>query len=232
MLNSISEWNAIGLSLWIATVSVAISLPFGLWLGLVMSRSRFPGKLIVETVVNLPLVLPPVVTGYLLLVSFGKNGWIGAWLVRALGIEIVFDWKGAALASAIVSFPLMVRAIRIAFDAVDRKQEVAARTLGASPWDVFLSISLPLARKGVVAGCILAFARSLGEFGATIMVAGNIAGETQTIPLFIYEKLQTPGGMYQATGVVLFSILLAAIAIYLSSRFESRASNRLEARSP
>jgi molybdate transport system permease protein len=221
---SSAEWNSIALSLQVATVSVLISLPFGILLGWLLARKRFWGKSLLETLVNLPLVLPPVVTGYLLLVTFGRQGWLGGWIFEWTGIRFVFDWKGAALAAAVVSFPLMVRSIRVAFMSVDERLEKAARTLGAGPLDSFLTVSLPLAKHGVIAGGLLAFARSLGEFGATIMIAGNIAGQTQTIPLYVFDQLQVPGGTQNAYWVIGFSIAIAAAALMISEWLERRTS--------
>ena len=221
-----AEWNAIWLSVQVAALSVVISLPIAIAIAWILARKRFVGKAILETVVNLPLVLPPVVTGYLLLVTFGQSGLIGKALNEWLGIRIVFDWKGAALAAAIVSFPLMVRAIKVAFLSVDQNLENAARTLGAKPVDSFCTISLPLAKHGIVAGCLLTFARSLGEFGATIMIAGNIAGETQTIPLYIFEQLQAPGGSEKAYAVIIFSIVISAIALLISEWLDKRGPAR------
>ncbi len=223
MILSSAQWHAILLSLWVATAAVLMSVPFGLAIGWILARYKFVGKTALDTLVNLPLVLPPVVTGYLLLVTFGRRGVIGQYLEPWLGMRFVFDWKGAALASAVVAFPLMVRSIRIAFSGVDQRLEAASRTLGAGPIDTFLSITLPLAKRGIIAGCVLAFARSLGEFGATIMIAGNIPGETQTISLYVYDQLQTPGGIGQSIGIVIASILLAAGALYVSERLESRS---------
>jgi len=213
-----AEWQAVRLSLQVAAVAVAASLPFGVALAWLLARRRFRGKAAVETIVNLPLVLPPVVTGYLLLVTFGANGWLG----RHLPFRLVFDWKGAAVASAVVAFPLMVRAIRVAFAAVDPGLEDAARTLGAGRLDAFLTVSLPLARNGVVGGCVLAFARSLGEFGATIMIAGSIPGETRTIPLFVFDLLASPGGAEAARRIVIVSIVLAGAALYASERLQKK----------
>ncbi len=214
------QWQAILLSVQVALASVACSLPLAVVVAAVL-RSRFFGKAIVETVVNLPLILPPVVTGYLLLLLFGREGWIGAPLKALLGVEFVFGFWGAVLAAAIVSFPLMVRAIRISFDSVDRDLIAASRTLGVGPLETFVRVTLPLSKSGLVAGCLLAFARSMGEFGATIMVAGNIAGRTQTIPLYIFEQLQAPGSAANATPVVLVSVVVAAIALWFSGLFES-----------
>ncbi len=219
---SAAELDALQVSLLVASTAVLGSLPFGVALGWLLARKRFVGKSAVETAVNLPLVLPPVVTGYLLLVLFGRNGWLGAALERWFGVRLVFDWKGAALAAAVVSFPLMVRAIRIAFTSVDRRLEQAARSLGAGPIDTFFTVSLPLARHGVIAGGVLAFARALGEFGATIMIAGSIPGETRTIPLFIYNELESPHGFEQARTVVVLSVVLAACALAAGEYLERR----------
>lgn len=222
-----AELEALRVSLVVAFTAVAISLPAGILVGWLLARRQFFGKTAVETLINLPLVMPPVVTGYLLLVLFGRHGWLGSLLDRWLGIRLVFDWKGAALAAAVVSFPLMVRSIRLAFSAVDVRLEQAARTLGAGRLDAFLSVSLPLARNGVIAGCVLAFARSLGEFGATVMIAGNIAGRTRTMPLFIYNELETPGGLERSMGLVIVSIAVAAAALVLGEILERRGRRRL-----
>jgi molybdate transport system permease protein len=222
-----AELEALRVSLVVAFTAVAISLPAGILVGWLLARRQFFGKTAVETLINLPLVMPPVVTGYLLLVLFGRHGWLGGLLDRWLGIRFVFDWKGAALAAAVVSFPLMVRSIRLAFSAVDVRLEQAARTLGAGRLDAFLSVSLPLARNGVIAGCVLAFARSLGEFGATVMIAGNIAGRTRTMPLFIYNELETPGGLERSMGLVIVSIAVAAGALVLGEILERRGRRRL-----
>lgn len=221
------EWNAIASSIYVAAAAVLFSLPFGVGAGWLLARKRFVGRLALETVINLPLVLPPVVTGYLMLVTFGRHGWLGRPLEQWFGIRVIFDWKGAALASAIVAFPLMVRAIRIAFTAVDRRLEDAARTLGAGPLDTFFSVTFPLARRGVITGCVLAFARSLGEFGATVMIAGNIPGQTQTIPLYIYSQLETPGGIDHALGIVIVSILLGTCALVIGEWLDRRSSQHL-----
>lgn len=217
---SFEQWQSILLSLQVALFSVAISLPPAIATARLLSRKKLRGKAILETVVSLPLVLPPVVTGYLLLISFGRSGFVGKRLVDWFGIAFVFDFNGAVLAAAIVSFPLMVRAIRIAFESIDTRLLQAAMTLGANPWRRFWSISIPLARRGIIAGCLLAFARSLGEFGATIMIAGNISGETKTIPLFIFDQLQTPGGLQHAVPVIVVSIVLALVALMISNRLE------------
>lgn len=221
------QWMAIRLSLQVAGVAVAVSLPLALALSWLLARKSFWGKTLLETVLNMPLVLPPVVTGYLLLVTFGRQGLVGRLFEDWFGVRIVFDWKGAALAAAVVSFPLMVRAMRVAFANVDSRLEQAARTLGARPLDVFLTVTVPLAWHGIIAGGVLAFARSLGEFGATIMIAGNIPGQTQTIPLQIYQRLAAPGGVEQSYPLVLFSILIAAAALLLGEWLERRSSQRL-----
>lgn len=226
------EWEAIRLSLLVSVVAVVGSLPFGVALGWLLARHWFRGKAVIETLVNLPLVLPPVVTGYLLLVTFGSHGWIGRFLLEGLGIRIVFTWKAAALASAIVSFPLMVRAIRVAFTTVDPRLEGVGRTLGAGPLDTFFSVTLPLARHGVIAGCVLAFARSMGEFGATIMVAGSIPGETRTVPLEIYQLLEAPGGLGRAQRIVLVSVLISAAALLVSEILVRREQRQLGVEQP
>jgi molybdate transport system permease protein len=222
-----AEWEAIRLTLLVAATAVIASLPFAIALGWLLAKRNFPGKFLVETAINLPLVLPPVVTGYLLLMTFGRNGPFGAFLEDKLGIRFVFDWKGAALASAVVAFPLMVRPIRLAFSAVDDRLIHAARTLGASPWDAFRSIVLPLARPGIASGSILGFARSMGEFGATIMIAGNIPGQTQTVPLLIYAQLDSPGGMQHAVPLVVASVVIAAIALLVGELLDRYGSRRL-----
>jgi molybdate transport system permease protein len=222
-----AEWDAIRLSLWVSLAAVALSLPLGVALAWLLARKAFWGKSLLETVVNLPLVLPPVVTGYLLLVAFGRRGWAGRLLDEWLGVTIVFDWKGAALASAVVAFPLMVRSMRVAFASVDARLEQAARTLGAGPFDTFFTITLPLAYHGLVAGCVLAFARSMGEFGATIMIAGNIPGQTRTIPLYVYHQLETPGGFEAAEGIILMSIAIAAAALFAGELLDRRQRARV-----
>ena len=207
------EVEAIRLSLIVATTAVVCSLPLGVAAGWILARKRFWGKSLMETAINLPLVLPPVVTGYLLLMLFGRRGPIGGPLDEWFGLSIAYEWTGAVLASAVVSFPLLVRAIRSAFNAIDPRIEQAARTCGAGPIDAFFSVSLPLAAHGVVAGCVIAFARAMGEFGATIMIAGNTAGQTRTIPLYVYDQLTTPGGMENSLGVIIASIAIAGAAL-------------------
>ena len=216
------EWNAVVTSLKVATASVALSLPFAIGLGYFLARWRSAGKWIVETVVNLPLVLPPVVTGYLLLRLMGRNGPLGQLLDEWLGWRVIFTWYGAVAAGAIVSFPLMVRTIRVSFRSVDTRLEEAARSLGRSRLSTFYRVSLPLALRGIVAGSVLGFARTLGEFGATIMVAGNIPGQTQTIPTAIYSLVQSPGGVERSTRLLLVSILLACVTLAASEILERR----------
>ncbi len=214
---------AILLSLKVSVISVILGLPPGLACGWLLARREFWGKTIVETLINLPLVLPPVITGYLLLVGFGRQGYLGMFLESVFGISIIFDWKGAAVAAAVVAFPLMVRSIRLGISSVDPTLEMAAQTLGATPWDAFWTVTVPLARSGIVAGCILAFARGFGEFGATIMISGNIPGKTQTVPLYVYDQMETPGGVENATSVIVVSVLIAGAALWVSERLEKSA---------
>ena len=214
------EWSAIALSLQVAVTATLVSLPFGIGLGYLLARRQFWGKSLIETFLSLPLVLPPVVTGYLLLVLLGRRGWIGSFLDQWFGIHVVFTWKAAALASAVMAFPLMVRSLRVAFAGVDQRLELAARSLGAGRIETFLRISLPLARRGVLAGAVLAFARGVGEFGATVMVAGNLPGETQTIPLLIYTQANAPGGIEQSVRLVVACIMIAVVALGISEFLE------------
>jgi molybdate transport system permease protein len=217
-----AEWRAVHLSLLVGAVAVAASLPFAVAIGWSLARFDFRGKAFVEAFLNLPLVLPPVVTGYVLLVVLGTQGVIGNLLYSTFGLRLVFDWKGAAVASAVISFPLMVRSLRVAFTSVDPGLEQAARTLGAGPLDTFFTVSLPLSWHGVIAGCILAFARSIGEFGATIMIAGNMPGRTQTIPLYVFSAIESPQGMAAAQRIVVVSIVIAVAALLAGEWFERR----------
>ncbi|MGZ0654075.1 molybdate ABC transporter permease subunit [Coraliomargarita sp. W4R53] len=210
------EWSALRLSLVVAGWAVAVSLPFGIGWAWLLARKEFPGKFVVDGLMHLPLVVPPVVVGYLLLVLFGRNGMLGQSLESWFGITFAFNWKGAVLASAVMSFPLMVRAIRLSIESVDVGIEAAARTLGAGPWRVFFTVTLPLALPGVISGTILAFARCLGEFGATITFVSNIPGETQTLPLALYTYTQVPDGDAGAFKLCLISIAVAAAALMLS----------------
>jgi molybdate transport system permease protein len=220
------EWTALWLSLTVAAAAAVTALPFGVAVGYVLARVPFRGKWLIEVVVNLPLVMPPVVTGYLLLVLFGVRGPIGSILDEWFGIQVAFTWLAAVLASVAVSFPLMVRAIRLAIQSVDVRLEMAARGLGAGRLSAFFSVTLPLARRGVIAGWTLAFARSLGEFGATIMVAGNIEGQTRTIPIALYSMTSQPGGVEQCWRLVVLSVLLACGAMVVSEWLERRQSQR------
>jgi molybdate transport system permease protein len=219
------EWRAVALSLRVSAVATAASLPLGLLVALALARGRFPGRQLLNGLVHLPLILPPVVTGYLLLATFGRKGPVGAWLEDWFGIVFAFRWTGAALAAAVMAFPLMVRAMRLAIEAVDPRLEQAAATLGARrPW-VFATVTLPLILPGVVAGAILAFAKAMGEFGATITFVSNIPGQTQTLPSAIYAFLQVPGGEAQAGRLVMVAIVIAMAAL-LVSEWVSRAVAR------
>ena len=202
------------------------SLPLAILAGYFLARRSVPGKWLLDGLINLPLVMPPVVTGYLLLILFSPRGPIGGWLHRNFDWQIVFTWQAAALASAVVSFPLMVRAIRLAIEGIDPRLEMVGESLGASKVDTFFSITLPLSRRGILAGCVLGFARGLGEFGATMMVAGNIVGETQTIPVAIYSLAQRPGTESQVGRLVVLSIALATVALVSSEWLERRRTSR------
>jgi molybdate transport system permease protein len=217
-----SEGEALSLSLSIAARSVALSLPLGILAAWVLTRRRFLGHTLLDAFVHLPLVLPPVMVGYLLLLLFGTRGPIGAWLQRAFGIELIFTRNGAALATAVMSFPLMVRAMRISLENVDRGLEEAARTLGAGAFDRFASITLPLMLPGVLAGAITAFSAALGEFGAVITFVSNIPGETRTLPLALYTALQTPGGDGAAARLAVISFCLGLGGLMLSEWFARR----------
>jgi len=225
-----AEPTALLLSLKVAFWSVAASLPFAVALAWVLSRLSFPGKSLFDAVVHLPLVLPPVVVGYFLLLAFGRRGAVGAFLEEYLGITFIFRWTGAALACAVMGLPLMVRAVRQSLDAVDRGLEAAAATLGASPFWVFASVTLPLILPGILTGMLLSFARSLGEFGATITFVSNIPGETQTLPLAIYAFTQVPGGDAQALRLCILSILLSLAALMASEVLVRRATVRAAGR--
>jgi molybdate transport system permease protein len=215
------EWTAIRLSLWVSGIAMIASLPFGIVIALALARCNFWGKSILNGVVHLPLILPPVVTGFILLILFGRRGLIGQFLDQYFGIVFSFRWTGAALACAIMGFPLMVRSIRLSIEAVDRKLEEAAGTLGASPLWVFLTITLPLTLPGIIAGMILAFAKAMGEFGATITFVSNIPGETQTLSAAIYTFTQVPGGDVGALRLTIVAIIISMIAL-LASEFLAR----------
>jgi molybdate transport system permease protein len=220
------EWIAVTLSLRVAAVATLASLIPGLAMAWLLARKRFPGHALLDGLIHLPLIMPPVVTGYLLLVTFGRKGYLGAWLYE-IGIVFSFRWTGAALACAVMGFPLMVRAMRLSIEAVDSKLEQAASTLGASPLVVFLVVTLPLSLPGILAGSVLAFAKAMGEFGATITFVSNIPGETQTLPSAIYTLTQVPGGEAAAMRLTLISIGLSMIALLLSELLARRLGKRL-----
>jgi molybdate transport system permease protein len=222
-----AEWQALQLSLTVALRSVAMSLPLALAVAWLLTRARFPGRSIFDAFVHLPLVLPPVVVGYLLLILLGTRGPIGGWLDRALGIQLVFTANGAAVATAVMSFPLMVRAIRIALENVDRGLEEAARTLGAGPVDRFFTITLPLMMPGILAGVVTAFAAGLGEFGAVITFVSNIPGETRTLPLALYTAIQSPDGDAAAARLAALSFSLGLIGLLLSEWLARSMRRRL-----
>ena len=221
------EWTAIFLSLRIASVATVAALPFGIAIGFLLARVNFWGKALVDGIVHLPLVLPPVVTGYILLLLFGRKGPIGAFLDQYFGIVFSFRWTGAALAAGVMGFPLMVRAMRLSFEAADRRLEDAARTLGANSFVTFLTVVLPLALPGILAGAVLAFAKALGEFGATITFVSNIPGETRTLPTAIYTYTQVPGGDFQAAQLAAVAVLLSLLALLVSEFLSRRMSARI-----
>jgi molybdate transport system permease protein len=211
------NWGLVAFTVAMAALAVAVTLPAALALAWVLARRSWPGKLLVEALVTLPLVLPPVATGLVLLLVLGRNGWIGAALQQWFGVEIVFTWKAVAAAMMVMSFPLVVRGARVGFESVDRSLEEVARTLGANPWKVFFRVTLPLARRGVLAGVVLGFARALGEFGATMVVAGNIPGRTTTLPLAIYTNIIL-GDNDAALQLIAISFALALGAVFLGER--------------
>ncbi|MGC8660422.1 MAG: molybdate ABC transporter permease subunit [Desulfomonilaceae bacterium] len=215
------EKEALKLSLWVSTWAVIAILPPGVFIAWLLARKQFLGKTLLDGVTHLPLVLPPVVIGYLLLVLLGRKGIVGGWLYEHLGISFIFNWKGAAVASAVVAFPLLVRAIRLSIEQVDQGLEAAARTLGAGPLRVFFTVTVPLITPGVITGVILAFARSLSEFGATITFVSNIPGQTRTLPLALYTLTQVPDGEAGALHLCVISIVVAFVALLLSE-FGSR----------
>ncbi len=222
---SAEEWDIVALSLKVSTTAVLCTMPIAFLLAWLLARGRFPGRILLDALVYLPLVLPPVVTGWLLLLAFGNNGPAGRWMAEWLGITFMFRWTGAALAAAVMALPLMVRAIRLSIEAVDRRLEGAARTLGASPARVFATITLPLSLPGILAGAVLGFARSIGEFGATITFVSNIPGETRTLPIAIYSALQTPGGEDIVTRLALISVALSLGALILSEYLARKAGS-------
>jgi molybdate transport system permease protein len=219
------EWTAVALSLRVSLVAMAVSLPFGIAIAWLLARKDFWGKALLDGLVHLPLVLPPVVTGYLLLITFGRRGAVGSFLAD-FGIVFSFRWTGAALACGVMAFPLLVRAIRLSFEAIDRRLEDAASTLGARPLAVFFTVTLPLALPGVIAGMVLGFAKALGEFGATITFVSNIPGETQTLSAAIYTFTQIPGGDAAAGRLVIVAVVIALAALVASEWFARRAGMR------
>lgn len=221
------EWQAVALSLKVSFWATLLSLPFGLMCALALARGRFVGRDVLNWLVHLPLVLPPVVTGYLLLLTFGRQGPIGSVLDDLFGITLAFQWTGAALAASIMAFPLMVRAMRLAIEAVDPRLEEAAATLGASRIKVFSTVTLPLILPGIIAGAVLAFAKAMGEFGATITFVSNIPGETRTVPSAIYAFLQVPGGETSAIRLVMVAVAIAIGALILSEWLSRRVAKRI-----
>lgn len=220
-------WPIVLLSLRVATVAIAATLPLAFALAWLLARRRFPGRAILDAIVHLPLVLPPVVTGWLLLVAFAPAGPLGGWLMRWFGVSVMFRWTGAAIAAGIMALPLMVRAMRLSIEAVDQRLEQAARTLGARRWRAFATITLPLSIPGILAALVLGFARSLGEFGATITFVSNVPGETRTLPLAIYSALQVPGAEAVATRLAIVSVALSLAALLISEALARRAGRGL-----
>ncbi len=229
MILDAAGWTALLLSLKVAITATFLSLPFAIWLAWVLARKEFVGKAWVSACVHLPLVLPPVVTGYLLLIAFGRNGVLGRFLYDVFGITLAFRWTGAALAAAIMAFPLMVRAIRLAIEAVNPRLEEAAATLGAPNWAVFARVTLPLAAPGVLAGTVMGFAKAMGEFGATITFVANIPGQTQTLPSAIYALLQIPGQEGPAAALVIWALIISVSAVFVSEWLARRMAKRIGA---
>ena len=227
MMLDAAGWEALRLSLLVGVVATLLALPLAIWIAWLLARCDFWGKSALNAAVHLPLVLPPVVTGYLLLIAFGRNGPAGRVLEQTFGLVLAFRWTGAVLAASVMGFPLMVRAIRLAIEAVDPRIEAAARTLGAPGHAVFRTITLPLILPGILAGGVMGFAKALGEFGATITFVANIPGETQTLPSAIYALLQVPGGEDAATRLVLWACVLALGAVALSEWLARRVARRI-----
>lgn len=224
------EYQALILSLKVGAFAVLWLIPLGVLLAWLLSRKTFFGKSVLDSLIHLPLVLPPVVIGYLLLLSLGRQGFIGSWLYEHFGLVFSFDWKGAVVACIVVALPLMVRSVRLSLESVDPKLEHAASTLGASPFKVFMTITLPLTIPGIITGTMLSFARSLGEFGATISFVSNIPGETQTIPLAMYNFIETPGAEMEAARLCIISIALALSTLMISEWLNRKAASRLGAK--
>ncbi|MEO9682744.1 MAG: molybdate ABC transporter permease subunit [Tateyamaria sp.] len=227
MMLDAAGWEALRLSLLVGVVATVLALPLAIWIAWLLARRDFWGKAVLNAAVHLPLVLPPVVTGYLLLIAFGRTGPIGRFLEQSFGLVLAFRWTGAVLAAIVMGFPLMVRAIRLAIEAVDPKIEDAARTLGAPGYAVFATITLPLILPGVLAGAVMGFAKAIGEFGATITFVANIPGETQTMPSAIYALLQVPGGENAAIALVLWACALALGAVVVSEWLARRVAKRI-----
>jgi molybdate transport system permease protein len=221
------ELDALRLSAKVALCATALCLPFGIATGWLLARKRFPGRIVLDVLVQLPMVLPPVVPGYLLLALLGTQGFVGRWLLESFGITLAFTWKGAVLASAFMAFPLMVQPVRLAFGMIDTRLEQAAHTLGAAPWRAFATIALPLALPGILAGAVLCFSRSLGEFGATMAFVGNIPGETRTLPLAIYTYMHLPDGEAAAARLAWLSVGIACIALLCAHWIARRADRTL-----
>lgn len=222
----LEDWTAVLISLQVSLCAASLCLPAAVGAAWFLARTDWRGRWLVETLVNLPLVLPPIVTGFLLLILFSPTGWVGYPLHAWFGWDVVLTWQAAVLASLVVSFPLAVRPIQLAFQSIDADLELTARTLGAGPWATFFCVSLPLAKRGLAAGWLLAFARSLGEFGATIMVAGNILGETRTIPLGVFSYVNSPDGISRAWPLVSISVLLSCFALFMGGWIERRQEAR------
>ncbi len=227
LLLTSAEWAVVGLSLKVGGVAMLVTLPIAFAIAWVLARVRFPGRMLVDALVHLPLVVPPVVTGWLLLIAFAPNGPIGGWLQDWFGVSVLFRWTGAAIAAGVMALPLMVRAMRLSIEAVDRRLESAARTLGAGPWRVFWTLTLPLSVPGVLAGAVLGFARSIGEFGATITFVSNVPGQTQTLPLAIYSALQQPGAEAMVWRLSAISVSLSLVALVASELLTRRAGRGL-----
>lgn len=223
-------WPTVWLSIQVAFLCLLLNLLPGIGVAWLLARKSFKGKVVFETLVHVPLVLPPVVTGYFLLILLGKNGWVGAWLDEWFGIRLAFDFSGAVLAAAVMSFPLLVRSLRLAIELVDPGLEIAAATLGARPLRVFWTVTLPLSMPGLLTGVVLAFARGLGEFGATITFAGNISGETRTLPLAVFTYMQMPGRDHEVLVLALIAVALSGGALLASELFSRRLARRLRGR--